>query len=393
MRHCKIGVLAFFINLLVTSAAYAACPTFHAITNGSAADANQVMDNFDYILTCPNFTNTVGIGTPTPPYPLSINLASSPSTATDPTQIDLGATYGTGTIGNNLKLKLFDVSGFSPSVVYGLGVSNALFELTAGAGADFAFFSNATTPVELMRIRSSGSIGIGQASAPATATDPIKLNLGATYGTGAIGKNLKLKLFDVTGYSPTVAYGLGISNALFELTAGTGGDFAFFSNATTPVELVRIKSGGNVGIGTATPAQALEVNGQIKVDSLASASSTTLCISANVISSCSSSLRYKENVRDAGFGLKEIQAMRPVTFKWKGRKENDFGLVAEDVAKINPLFVTYVNGRIEGVKYAQLTTIMVNAIKQLKAANDRQAAEIKRLSAKVAILERKANAQ
>jgi hypothetical protein len=68
--------------------------------------------------------------------------------------------------------------------------------------------------------------------------------------------------------------------------------------------------------------------------------------------------------RDAGHGKnhrvfhpvwqKDVLKMRPVTFKWKGRDENDLGLIAEEVEKINPLFVTYERGQIEGVKYMQL---------------------------------------
>jgi hypothetical protein len=167
--------------------------------------------------------------------------------------------------------------------------------------------------------------------------------------------------------------------------ADVGGAAAnlFIYNGTT-TNKVTITPAGSVGIGTTNPAQALEVNGQIKVDSLASASSTSLCITSTsngVIATCSSSVRYKEDIRDAGFGLKEIEAMRPVTFKWKGRDENDFGLIAEEMAKINPLFVTYKSGQVEGVKYPQLTAVLVKAIKELKAENERQAVELMRVRA------------
>jgi hypothetical protein len=136
--------------------------------------------------------------------------------------------------------------------------------------------------------------------------------------------------------------------------------------------------GGNVGIGTTTPAQALEVNGEIKVDTFASASATTVCSNANVLSTCSSSIRYKEKVKDAPFGLKDVMKMRPVTFKWKGRDENDLGFIAEEMEKVNPLFVNYARGQIEGVKYPQLTAVLANAVKEqqaqidsLKALNDK----------------------
>jgi hypothetical protein len=167
--------------------------------------------------------------------------------------------------------------------------------------------------------------------------------------------------------------------------ADVGGAAAnlFIYNGTT-TNKVTITPAGSVGIGTTSPAQALEVNGQIKVDSLATASSTSLCITSTsngVIATCSSSIRYKESVRDADFGLKQIMAMRPVTFRWKGRDESDFGLIAEEVAKIDPRYVTYKAGQIEGVKYPQLTAVLVNAVKELKASNDDDATEIARLRA------------
>ena len=147
-----------------------------------------------------------------------------------------------------------------------------------------------------------------------------------------------------------------------------------YSSGTSPA--ITISSTSNVGIGTATPAQALEVDGEVKVDTFASASATSVCQNANVLSSCSSSIRYKENVRDANFGLNEIMKMRPVTFKWKGRDEHDLGFIAEEMEKVDPLFVTYKDGQIEGVKYPQLTAVLAGAVKELKATNDSQAKTI-----------------
>ncbi|MBV9877366.1 MAG: hypothetical protein JO025_21740 [Verrucomicrobia bacterium] len=76
-------------------------------------------------------------------------------------------------------------------------------------------------------------------------------------------------------------------------------------------EQMRLTSTGSLGIGTTTPAQALEVNGEVKVDTFASGSATSVCQNGNVLSSCSSSIRYKEKVKPASFGLNEIMEMRP----------------------------------------------------------------------------------
>jgi hypothetical protein len=176
---------------------------------------------------------------------------------------------------------------------------------------------------------------------------------------------------NLSALSATGSNQLDIGNIIF----GTG-----LSSGGTTIS-------GNIGIGTATPADTLEVNGLVKIDSLGSTTATPVCVNAGVLSSCTSSLRYKENVEDAPFGLNDVMQMRPVTFKWKGRDENDFGLIAEEVAKINPLFATYKDGKVEGVKYMQLTAVLIGAIKQLKKTNDAEALEVTRLRARLDALQ------
>jgi hypothetical protein len=94
-------------------------------------------------------------------------------------------------------------------------------------------------------------------------------------------------------------------------------------------------------------------------------SATNLCIDANnVVSTCSSSLRYKENISNLSMGLETVMQLNPVTFNWKDGQGHDLGFIAEEVASIDPLLATYLDGRIEGVKYSQLTAVLVNAVKE-----------------------------
>jgi len=148
--------------------------------------------------------------------------------------------------------------------------------------------------------------------------------------------------------SPTTNF--TVSDA--ENFAGTGA--TLFVNATS----------SRVGINTSNPQNTLHVNGTLKVNSYASASGTDLCINRNVLSSCSSSFRYKENIENLTLGLDTVLNLRPVTFKWRGRDENDLGFVAEETAAVDPLLVTYKEGQIEGVRYNQLTSVLTNAIQQ-----------------------------
>lgn len=138
-----------------------------------------------------------------------------------------------------------------------------------------------------------------------------------------------------------------------------------------------LTASGAVGIGTATPrgGALLDVNGSVRVATFAAGSSTTVCQNANVLSSCTSALRFKENVRPAELGLREVLEMKPVLFEQRDHKDNwekhDFGFIAEDMEKINPLFVTYDDqGRINGVRYMQLTAVNAKAIQEMQTEID-----------------------
>ena len=56
---------------------------------------------------------------------------------------------------------------------------------------------------------------------------------------------------------------------------------------------------------------------------------------------------------------------------------HDLGLVAEEVAEVEPLLVTHnEKGEVEGVKYDRLGVVLINAIKEQQAQIERQQAEI-----------------
>jgi hypothetical protein len=128
---------------------------------------------------------------------------------------------------------------------------------------------------------------------------------------------------------------------------------------------------GEVGIGTTTPAALLHVAGTARVDTLGAAGATPLCRNASFqIATCSSSRRYKHDLADFGRGLDVVHRLRPVSFRWNGDGSADVGFGAEDVAAIDPrLAVFNADGTVEGVKYDRLTTVLVNAVKELEAQN------------------------
>lgn len=81
----------------------------------------------------------------------------------------------------------------------------------------------------------------------------------------------------------------------------------------------------------------------------------------------SSDKKMKKNIEKIRYGLKEIQRLRPVSFKWrKGKdKEVHFGLVAQDVLKIVPEVVNKENKEKFALSYVELIPVLIQAVQEL----------------------------
>ncbi|MDP2967203.1 MAG: tail fiber domain-containing protein, partial [bacterium] len=139
---------------------------------------------------------------------------------------------------------------------------------------------------------------------------------------------------------------------------------------SSPVSKMSITTDGNVTIGT-----------------LGTGANYYVCASAAGLLSessgaCSgSSIQYKTNVEDLVLGLETLKQLRPVTYNWKDdyRPEEpgtQLGFTAEEVEQINPMFVTYKDGQIHGVKYDQMVALLTKAIQE----QQKQIEELKNLS-------------
>lgn len=64
--------------------------------------------------------------------------------------------------------------------------------------------------------------------------------------------------------------------------------------------------------------------------------------------------------------LSNVERLEPVSFVWKGTQEEDIGFIAEDVEEIYPVLVTKSeDGKVEGLHYTKLTSILVKAVQEL----------------------------
>jgi hypothetical protein len=139
--------------------------------------------------------------------------------------------------------------------------------------------------------------------------------------------------------------------------------------------------------GVARPADIVRTAG-IFQPALASPGSVPVCFN-NGLALCSSSLRYKTNVHPYLGGLSVLNRLKPITFAWKENGRRDVGFGAEDVFKAEPL-LTFNNdkGEIEGVHYAQISTVLVNSVKEQQAQIEAQAREITELREQLSVQKR-----
>ncbi|HJQ71045.1 MAG TPA: tail fiber domain-containing protein [Blastocatellia bacterium] len=228
------------------------------------------------------------------------------------------------------------------------GVNNAFFGISAGrsnsTGDDNAFFGTSTG-----RNNTTGTDNAFFGNAAGYQNTSGSNN--AFFGRNAGNSNTTGNNNTIIGQNADVSSG----NLSFAAAVGAG------ATVSTSNTVVLGRTGDSV-----------RVPGNLVVVTLGAAGSTSLCRNgSNQIATCSSSLRYKTDVRSFDGGLDIIGRLRPITFKWNQDGMRDLGFGAEEVEQVEPLLVTRNDtGEIEGVKYAQITAVLVNAIRQQQAQID-----------------------
>jgi hypothetical protein len=94
--------------------------------------------------------------------------------------------------------------------------------------------------------------------------------------------------------------------------------------------------------------------------------------------------RFKKDIKSIGKTSEAIFLLRPVTFQYKGDSTNtpNFGLIAEEVAKVNPNLIIVDNeGKPQTVRYEQINAMLLNEFLKARRQIDAEQEQIEALTA------------
>ncbi|MFZ3377722.1 MAG: tail fiber domain-containing protein, partial [Chthoniobacterales bacterium] len=211
-----------------------------------------------------------------------------------------------------------------------------------------------------------------------------------TSGSYNTAMGLQALFNNTTGFYNT---GTGV-NALYSNTGGlyntAQGGFALFSNTTGNQNTVtgydalagNTTGSGNIALGvfagngvtTANNVICLGTSGanvsdscfigNIRAVTTANADAIPVVIdSAGQLGTMSSSRRFKSEIKPMDGASESILALKPVTFHYKSDQTNtpQFGLIAEEVAEVNPdLVVRDAEGKVYTVRYEAVNAMLLN---------------------------------
>ena len=397
-RVQPIWILRGLLLIPLALACFAVSPAAQAVSpppdggypGGNTAEGQNAL----FGLTTGGFNTAVGF------FALDNNITGSFNTA-------LGAgTLFANTVGSNTAVGagalLSNTIGFGNTATGAFALVSNTTGLTNVANGYQALVSNTTGG-------KNTAIGTGALFSNTIGGENTATGLGAlaanTTGVDNTANGLNALVANITGAGNTAigSGALGFSTTGHGNTAlgdGAGG------NVTTASNVISIGSNGaNVtnscfignirGITTAN-------NDAIQV----------MIDSAGQLGTVSSSRRYKTDIKPMDKGSESILALKPVSFRYKAHKDAtpQFGLIAEQVAEVNPdLVVRDKNGEIYTVRYDAVNAMLLNeflkehrkveeqqatisqlkkdfgaTIAQLSARLDEQAAQIQNVSAQLA---------
>jgi len=231
--------------------------------------------------------------------------------------------------------------------------------------------------IEAVSITNAGNVGIG------TTTPGTRLSV-----VGAIGATAMSVGASANNWAETI-YGSSVANQSFgtQITGGTNTvDYGLIVyNYAQTIPMLAVRGDGYVGIWTLSPAYKLQVMWSVASNSVV----------------LTSDLRFKKNIAPITSALDTIEKLRGVTFDWRiGEFTNrnfpegkQVGFIAQEVEKVLPELVTTDKEGYKWVEYANITAVLVEAVKeqqrQMEILKNEKNSEINELKIRIENLENK----
>lgn len=146
------------------------------------------------------------------------------------------------------------------------------------------------------------------------------------------------------------------------------------------------RSSGNVGIGTTSPQQKLDVTGNAKI-------AGNLEVTNSIKQT--SDRKFKEKIQPLEKGISYISALNPVTYFWNemgvergGDKDiQQIGFIAQEMEQVLPGAVGTDKQGNKSINYIQIIPILTKAVQELKDENQMLREEIQKLKERITLVE------
>jgi hypothetical protein len=306
--------------------------------------------------------------------PGSINLVTSPSTATSGSILKNGVPFLTESAGTYNTFLGLNAGNFAMTCVpcqdTGIGYQ-ALFNNSSGdnntAVGYFALVLNTTG-------RTNSAFGTGALSVNKAGSNNTAIGQGALDSLDALSNG-------GGDYNIALGYQAGSS-----LTTGSNNIYIGHQGAATQSNTIRIGGGGP------GPKSATFIDGIRGKTTGANDAIAVLIDSNGQLGTTSSSRRVKQEIEEMGEKTNRLLSLRPVTFRYKPELDAtgalQYGLVAEEVVEVFPELVVYDReGQPETLRYHVLPAMLLNEFQKQHRMIQEQRQQLDSLAARVQMLE------
>ena len=344
---------------------------FNDSTNNHTAQSNTAVGAFALENNTDGDSNT-GVGA----FALFSNTTSSGVSGVSNNAVGRGAlgSNTTGSFNEALGVNALNANTNSNQNV-AIGDDAMLVYTGPGTGAGGNTAVGGVVLAKLVSGTLNTAVGLGAGDNYAT-TESGNIIIGSNVG-GTAGENNTIRVgSNLPSGGIAVSDKLGVS-AFVIAPAFTGGGIQYLQ---TPLgDSVTIAA----GFPTTTGASHCLIGGIFNQTPLAGSHTVVVAPNGTLADATLSSRRFKKDIAPIDKISEGILALKPVTFHWKSDTTNEpeFGLVAEEVAKVNPAWATRDSqGEISGVRYEAIPILLLNEfLKEHKKVEEQQAsiAELK----------------